>query len=85
MFMLLKKIDAFSKLTFESKFQKLSPGGAVSYVEVPNMQNNIEAVLTLMKHIYENIMYAELNTKSDYCCECGYEGEIQIVTDKEGK
>ena len=80
-----EKIDAFSKLTFESKFQKLSPGGAVSYVEVPNMQNNIEAVLTLMKHIYENIMYAELNTKSDYCCECGYEGEIQIVTDKDGK
>lgn len=80
-----EEIDAFSKLTFESKFQKLSPGGAVSYVEVPNMQNNIEAVLTLMKHIYENIMYAELNTKSDYCCECGYEGEIQIVTDKDGK
>ena len=80
-----EEIDAFSKLTFESKFQKLSPGGAVSYVEVPNMQNNIEAVLTLMKHIYENIMYAELNTKSDYCCECGYEGEIQIVNDKDGK
>lgn len=80
-----EEIDAFSKLTFESKFQKLSPGGAVSYVEVPNMQNNIEAVLAIMKHIYENIMYAELNTKSDYCCECGYEGEIQIVTDKDGK
>jgi len=74
-----EEIDAFSKLTFESKFQKLSPGGAVSYVEVPNMQNNIEAVLAIMKHIYENIMYAELNTKSDYCCECSYEGEIQIV------
>lgn len=80
-----EEIDAFSKLTFESKFQRLSPGGAVSYVEVPNMQNNIEAVLAVMKHIYENIMYAELNTKSDYCCECGYEGEIQIITDKDGK
>lgn len=80
-----EEIDAFNKLTFESQFQKLSPGGAVSYVEVPNMQNNIEAVLAVMKHIYENIMYAELNTKSDYCCECGYEGEIQIVTDKDGK
>lgn len=80
-----EEIDAFSKLTFESQFQKLSPGGAVSYVEVPNMQNNIEAVLAVMKHIYENIMYAELNTKSDYCCECSYEGEIQIVSDKDGK
>lgn len=78
-------IDAFSKLTFESKFQKLSPGGAVSYVEVPNLQNNIPAVLALMKHIYESIMYAELNTKSDYCQCCGYSGEIQIVTDQEGK
>lgn len=80
-----EEIDAFSKLTFESQFQRLSPGGAVSYVEVPNMQNNIEAVLAVMKHIYENIMYAELNTKSDYCCECSYEGEIQIVSDKDGK
>ena len=78
-------IDAFSKLTFESKFPKLSPGGAVSYVEVPNLQNNIPAVLALMKHIYESIMYAELNTKSDYCQCCGYSGEIQIVTDQEGK
>ncbi len=80
-----EKIDAFSKLTFESKFQKLSPGGAVSYVEVPNMQNNIPAVLALMTHIYETIMYAELNTKSDYCQCCGYSGEIQIVTDADDK
>ena len=78
-------IDAFEKLTFESKFQKLSPGGAVSYVEVPNMQNNIPAVLALMSHIYETIMYAELNTKSDYCQCCGYNGEIRIVKDPDGK
>ena len=78
-------IDAFSKLTFEAQFQKLSPGGAVSYVEVPNMQNNIEAVLAVMQHIYDNIMYAELNTKSDYCRECGFDGEIQIITDIHGK
>lgn len=78
-------IDAFSKLTFESKFQKLSPGGAVSYVEVPNMQNNIDAVITLMRHIYETIMYAELNTKSDYCQCCGYTGEIKIVNDADDK
>ena len=71
-------IDAFSKLKLESEFQKLSPGGAISYVEVPNMQNNIKAVLDVMEYIYENIMYAELNTKSDYCMECGYDGEIQI-------
>ena len=74
-----EKIDAFTKLTFESKFQKLSPGGAISYVEVANLQNNIDAVLAIMQHIYENIMYAEINTKSDYCQVCGYEGEIQIV------
>ncbi len=80
-----EEIDAFSKLTFESKFQKLSPGGAVSYVEVPNMQNNIPAVLALMHHIYETIMYAELNTKSDYCQVCGYDGEIQIVSDADDK
>jgi ribonucleoside-triphosphate reductase len=80
-----EEIDAFSKLTFESQFQKLSPGGAVSYVEVPDMQNNIDAVLAVMKHIYENIMYAELNTKSDYCCICGYEGEIKVVNDSDGK
>ena len=80
-----EEIDAFSKLSFESQFQKLSPGGAVSYVEVPNMQGNIEAVLTVMQHIYENIMYAELNTKSDYCQVCGYEGEIKIVSDKDAK
>ena len=73
-----EKIDAFDKLSFESQFQKLSPGGAVSYVEVPNMNNNIPAVLAVMKHIYNNIMYAELNTKSDYCMECGYDGEIEI-------
>ena len=76
-----EKIDAFTKLTFESEFQQLSPGGAVSYVEVPNLENNIKAVMTLLKHIYENIMYAELNTKSDYCQKCGYTGEIQIVAD----
>ena len=80
-----EKIDAFTKLKFESEFQQLSPGGAISYVEVPNMQNNIEAVLALMKYIYENIMYAELNTNSDYCQVCGYDGEIQIVTDDDGK
>ena len=78
-------IDAFSKLAFEAKFQKLSPGGAISYIEVPNMLNNIDAVLSVMSFIYDNIMYAELNTKSDYCQECGYDGEIQIVTDENGK
>lgn len=78
-------IDAFSKLALESEFQQLSPGGAISYVEVPNMQNNIPAVLKVMKFIYENIMYAELNTKSDYCQVCGYNGEIQIISDKSGK
>ncbi len=74
-----EEVDAFTKLEFESKFQALSPGGAISYVEVPNMQHNLEAVLQVMKFIYENIMYAELNTKSDYCQECGYDGEIEIV------
>ena len=78
-------IDAFSKLKFESEFQKLSPGGAISYVEVPNLQNNIDAVLEVMKFIYDNILYAELNTKSDYCEKCGYDGEIKIVTDDYGK
>ena len=78
-------IDAFEKLSFEAQFQKLSPGGAISYVEVPNMQNNIDAVLAIMHHIYDNIMYAELNTKSDFCQECGYTGEIQIVDDENGK
>lgn len=80
-----EKIDAFSKLKFEADFQKLSPGGAISYVEVPNMQNNITAVLDVMKYIYENIMYAELNTKSDFCECCSYDGEIKIVTDDAGK
>ena len=80
-----EKIDAFSKLKFEADFQKLSPGGAISYVEVPNLQTNIPAVLSVMKFIYENIMYAELNTKSDYCENCGYDGEIKIVTDDSGK
>ena len=80
-----EQINAFDKLTFESKFQKLSPGGAISYVEVPNMENNIDAVLAVMKHIYNNIMYAELNTKSDYCQVCGYIGEIQIVEDENHK
>ena len=80
-----EKIDAFAKLALESKFQKLSPGGAVSYVEVPNMQQNIPAVISVMQFMYDNIMYAELNTKSDYCQVCGYDGEIKIVTDKNGK
>ena len=80
-----EKIDAFKKLEIESKFQKLSPGGAISYVEVPNMQNNIPAVLAIMKYIYDHIMYAELNTKSDYCQVCGFDGEIVIVRDEAGK
>ena len=80
-----ENIDAFTKLKFESQFQALSPGGAISYVEVPNMQDNLDAVLSVMKFIYENIMYAELNTKSDYCQVCGYDGEIQIVKDDDGK
>ncbi|MBQ1406901.1 MAG: anaerobic ribonucleoside-triphosphate reductase [Eubacterium sp.] len=80
-----EEIDAFEKLRFESDFQKLSPGGAISYVEVPDMQNNIPAVLTLMRYIYDNIMYAELNTKSDYCSVCGYDGEIVIKEDENGK
>ena len=74
-------IDAFTKLKFESEFQKLSPGGAISYVEVPNMQDNLEAVMSVLQFIYDNIMYAELNTKSDYCQCCGYDGEIKIVED----
>ncbi len=78
-------IDAFAKLELEAKFQKLSPGGAISYIEVPDMQNNIEAVLGVMEYIYDNIMYAELNTKSDFCQECGYDGEIQIAEDADGK
>lgn len=78
-------IDAFTKLKFESEFQALSPGGAISYVEVPNMQDNIDAVISVMQYIYDNIMYAELNTKSDYCQCCGYTGEIQIVEDDDGK
>ena len=80
-----EQVDAFTKLSFESQFQELSPGGAVSYVEVPNMENNIPAVMALLKHIYDNIMYAELNTKSDCCQKCGYTGEIRIVTDDENK
>ena len=80
-----EQIDAFTKLKFESDFQKLSPGGAISYVEVPNMQDNLEAVIKVMQFIYENIMYAELNTKSDYCQICGFDGEIEIKEDKDGK
>ncbi|MCI8769964.1 MAG: anaerobic ribonucleoside-triphosphate reductase [Lachnospiraceae bacterium] len=80
-----EEINAFDKLKFEAQFQNLSPGGAVSYVEVPNMENNIDAVLEVMKYIYNNIMYAELNTKSDYCQVCNYSGQIQIVTDEHGK
>ena len=78
-------IDAFSKLKLESKFQKLSPGGAISYIETPNLQNNLEIVLQVIQFIYDNIMYAELNTKSDYCMACGYDGEIQIEKDENGK
>lgn len=80
-----ENIDAFTKLKFESEFQKLSPGGAISYIEMPNMQNNISAVLDIIKFIYDNIMYAELNTKSDYCMKCDYDGEIRIVEDEHGK
>ncbi len=80
-----EEIDAFSKLKFEAQFQQLSPGGAISYVEVPDMKNNLEAVLTVMKYIYDNIMYAELNTKSDYCQACGFGGEIKVVADDHGK
>ena len=76
-----EEIDAFDKLAFEAQFQHLSTGGAISYVEVPDMQNNLEAVLQIIRYIYDNIMYAELNTKSDYCQECGWDGEISIVED----
>ena len=78
-----EKIDAFEKLKFESEFQQLSGGGAISYVEIPNMKNNIPALETLIKYIYENIQYAEVNTKSDYCHECGFDGEIKINKDLE--
>ncbi|MCR4927582.1 MAG: anaerobic ribonucleoside-triphosphate reductase, partial [Lachnospiraceae bacterium] len=80
-----EEIDAFAKLEFESQFQKLSPGGAISYVEVPDMKNNLDAVLSVMQFIYDHIMYAELNTKSDYCQCCGYDGEIEVVEDDQGK
>ena len=80
-----EEIDAFTKLKFESEFQQLSPGGAISYIEVPNMQDNIPAVLSVLQFIYDNIMYAELNTKSDYCQVCGFDGEIQVITDEAGK
>ena len=80
-----EEIDAFDKLALESKFQILSPGGAISYVEVPNMQNNLDAVMSVIRFIYDNIMYAELNTKSDYCQVCGYDGEIEIIQDEDGK
>ena len=80
-----EEIDAFSKLSFEAEFQELSPGGCISYVEVPNLQDNIPAVLSVIQYIYDNIMYAELNTKSDYCQVCEYDGEIEIVKDDSGK
>ena len=80
-----ENIDAFDKLALEAKFQALSPGGAISYVEVPNMQNNLDAVISVMRFIYDNIMYAELNTKSDFCQACGYDGEIEIKEDEDGK
>lgn len=79
-----EQINAFDKLAFEAEFQKLSPGGAISYIEVPNMQNNIDAILEVIKFIYNNIIYAEINTKSDYCQECGYEGEIEIIEKDNG-
>lgn len=80
-----EKIDAFDKLKFESQFQRLSPGGAISYVEIPDMKDNIPALLKMIEYIYDTILYAEFNTKSDYCQECGYDGEIQIITDENGK
>lgn len=80
-----EKIDAFTKLKFESEFQKLSPGGAISYIEIPNMDHNLQAVIQVIQFIYDNIMYAELNTKSDYCQVCGFDGEIKIVPDENGK
>lgn len=80
-----EEIDPFSKLSIESEFQKLSPGGAISYIETADLTNNPEAVIEVLKHIYNNIMYAELNTKSDYCQVCGYDGEIKIITDENGK
>ena len=80
-----EEIDAFKKLEIEAKFQKLSPGGAISYIEVPNMQNNIDAVLSVMKFMYDTILYAELNIKSDYCMQCGFDGEIKVVEDENGK
>lgn len=80
-----EEIDAFSKLSIESVFQELSPGGAISYVEVPNLSNNLDVVISLIQFIHENIMYAEINTKSDYCQVCGFDGEIQIVEDEENK
>ena len=76
-----ENIDAFSKLAFEAQFQRLSPGGAISYVEVPNMQKNIPAVVAILQFIYDHIMYAEINSKSDYCQNCGFDGEIKIVED----
>ena len=80
-----EKIDPFEKLSFESEFQLLSPGGAISYIETANLNNNIDAVLSVIQYIYDHIMYAELNTKSDYCQECGYDGEISIVSNDDGK
>ena len=80
-----EKIDAFEKLSFESEFQKLSPGGAISYVETPNMCDNIPAVISIIQFIYEHIQYAEINSKSDYCQVCGYDGEIQIIEDEHKK
>ena len=80
-----EKINAFDKLRFESEFQQLSPGGAISYIETANLSNNVEAAIEVIKYIYDHIMYAELNTKSDFCQECGYDGEIQIVENEDGK
>ena len=80
-----EEIDAFTKLKLESEFQKLSPGGAISYIETPNLENNLDVVMEVIEYIYNNIMYAELNTKSDYCQVCGYTGQIQIITDDDGK
>lgn len=80
-----EKIDAFSKLNIESQFIELSPGGLISYIELPNMQQNIDAVITILQYMYEHNLYSEINTKSDYCEKCGYDGEIKIVRDENGK
>lgn len=85
MVVVTEHISAFDKINLESEFQKLSPGGAISYVEAPDLKNNVEAIVEIAQHIYENILYAEINIKSDYCMECGYDGEIKIIEDEHKK